>query len=141
MIKMPKRAQWLAAGLAGMLLLASCASRVADLPGSPVGTSAGQEAGPGSTVLPTAAPAESLTPAAATQPDHDLITMQPPDTIPAIDDPQFQDMLGAELEYRPEELVLGVELNGDVRAYPIGVLLRHEVVNDVVGGQPIVVTY
>jgi hypothetical protein len=141
MIKMPKWAQWLAAGLAGMLLLASCASRVADLPGSPVETGAGEEAGPGSTALPATGPAESLTPAATTQPDYDLITLHPPDAIPAIDDPQFHDMLGAELEYRPEELVLGVELNGDARAYPVGVLAYHEVVNDLVGGQPVAVTY
>ena len=135
MIKMPKWARWLAVGLAGMLVVASCASRVADPPSSPA------EAEPGSALPPATRPAESLAPGAPTQPDHDLLTLWPPDAIPAIDDPQFHDMLGAELEYRPDEMVLGLELNGDARAYPIGVLVHHEVVNDVVGGQPIAVTY
>ena len=34
-----------------------------------------------------------------------------------------------------------MELNGDARFYPLSVMTAHEIVNDVVGGQPVAVTY
>lgn len=37
--------------------------------------------------------------------------------------------------------VIGVVINGQARAYPIRLLRWHEVVNDVLGGEPIAVTY
>ena len=37
--------------------------------------------------------------------------------------------------------VLAVELNGDVRAYPLAILIWHEIVNDIIGGVPVAVTY
>lgn len=37
--------------------------------------------------------------------------------------------------------VMGVELNGEAAAYPIRALAYHHLVNDVVGGVPIVATY
>ena len=42
-----------------------------------------------------------------------------------------------------EYYVVGVELDGESRAYPINMLSRpdHHVVNDVLGGQPIAVTW
>jgi hypothetical protein len=39
------------------------------------------------------------------------------------------------------ELILGVEIEGDARAYSVPLLSRHEIVNDVVGGKPIAVTW
>ncbi len=63
------------------------------------------------------------------------------DTIPAIDNPQFLTAEEAQNEYTPQELVIGVEINGDARAYSIPVLSRHEIVNDVVGGEPIAITW
>lgn len=41
----------------------------------------------------------------------------------------------------PPDKVIGVVVNGAARAYPLRVLVWHEVVNDTVGGVPIVVTY
>jgi hypothetical protein len=41
----------------------------------------------------------------------------------------------------PNDKVIGVELGDEARAYPLRVLVWHEVVNDVVGGVPIAVTY
>lgn len=41
----------------------------------------------------------------------------------------------------PSDKVVGLEIDGDVRAYPLRVLVWHEVVNDVVGGVPVAVTY
>lgn len=37
--------------------------------------------------------------------------------------------------------VVGVQLGGEARAYPLRMLVWHEVVNDIVGGVPIAVTY
>ena len=34
-----------------------------------------------------------------------------------------------------------MSIDGDVRVYPLNLLIRHEVVNDVVGGRPIFVAY
>ena len=41
----------------------------------------------------------------------------------------------------PEEMVLAVEINGDARAYPIEPLVSYEIVNDVVGGVPVAITW
>ncbi len=42
---------------------------------------------------------------------------------------------------RPEELVLGLSINGDHRAYSLPFLSSHEIVNDTVGGVPVAVTW
>jgi len=41
----------------------------------------------------------------------------------------------------PDSPVLGVSVNGVARAYPLLALLGPEVVNDEVGGEPIVITF
>ncbi len=61
------------------------------------------------------------------------------DGIPSIDEPQF--LTAEEAELPACERVFGVEIDGDVRAYPQRILVRHEIVNDVVGGEPVAVTY
>ena len=40
-----------------------------------------------------------------------------------------------------KEPVVGLEINGDARAYPLRILTWHEIVNDVVGGTPVTITY
>jgi uncharacterized protein DUF3179 len=61
-------------------------------------------------------------------------------TIRPIDTPQF--MPAREVDnLREEELVVGVNIGGEARAYPLRVLDRHEVVNEEIGGLKIVVTY
>lgn len=42
---------------------------------------------------------------------------------------------------KPHEMVLAVEINGDARAYPIEPLVSYEIVNDVVGGVPVAITW
>jgi Protein of unknown function (DUF3179) len=37
--------------------------------------------------------------------------------------------------------VLALEINGDARAYPLAILMWHEIANDVVGGVPVAVTF
>ena len=73
--------------------------------------------------------------------DLEIITLLPSDAILAIDDPKFLSANKANEEYAPEELILGVEFNGDARAYSISHLSRHEIVNDTVGGVKISVTW
>ena len=59
-----------------------------------------------------------------------------PDGIPDLSDPKFED--AAEQTFmNPDDRVFGVEINGDVRAYPLRIVNAHEMVNDVVGGEPI----
>ena len=41
----------------------------------------------------------------------------------------------------PSDKVIGVELNGEARAYPMHVMYVHDIVNDTLGGMPIAVTY
>lgn len=69
------------------------------------------------------------------------------DGIPSIDHPRFfpadAEFLSPKGAFALEALepVIRVEINGDARAYPLRILLWHEIVNDVVGGVPVVVTY
>jgi hypothetical protein len=63
-----------------------------------------------------------------------------PDAIPAIDDPVFEQASAVDwLDDR--EAVLVLQLDGEARAYPIQVLMWHEIVNDEVAGRPVAVTY
>jgi hypothetical protein len=54
-------------------------------------------------------------------------------------DPQF--VPAAEVEYDSDELVLGVAIDGEAKAYPVGLLDRREMVNDELAGIPILVTW
>ena len=63
------------------------------------------------------------------------------DGIPAIDDPQFKSVSEAEKFMNDDELVLGLVVNGDARAYSTWHLDRHEIVNDFVGGAHVSVTW
>ena len=65
----------------------------------------------------------------------------PPDAIPAIDEPRFLPIEEASDWLSAEAPVIAFERNGDARAYPLEILTWHEIVNDVVGGEPVIVTY
>ena len=64
----------------------------------------------------------------------------PRDGIPPIDNPQFQ-LVSAQEDLSAKDPVVSIEINGDARAYPLRVLIWHEIVNDTVGGKPVAVTY
>lgn len=64
----------------------------------------------------------------------------PRDGIPPIDAPQFFAVAQVH-DLAPQSPVLALEIAGDARAYPLEVLTRHEIVNDVVGGAPVAVTF
>ena len=73
--------------------------------------------------------------------EYEIHNIIPRDKIPAILDPQFLDAEEAAENYNEHEQVLGLSIDGDHRAYPIPYLSRHEIVNDIVGGQPVAVTW
>ena len=73
--------------------------------------------------------------------EYDIYDVIPRDRIPAILDPEFLDVEEAIEAYNEHEQVLGLSINGDHRAYPIPYLSQHEIVNDVVGGEPVAVTW
>lgn len=64
----------------------------------------------------------------------------PPDGIPPIDEPTFLPTSAVDF-VTDDEPVLALEIEGDARAYPIQVMIWHEIVNDTVGGTPVSVTY
>jgi len=64
----------------------------------------------------------------------------PKDGIPSIDKPEFV-LAGLHGKLAATEPVIGLILNGDARAYPLRILMWHEIVNDEVGGVPVTVTY
>ncbi|MGH2955973.1 MAG: DUF3179 domain-containing protein [Solirubrobacterales bacterium] len=65
----------------------------------------------------------------------------PKDGIPSIDEPKFVSVEEADRFLAPREPVAVIELDGTARAYPIQILVWHEIVNDEVAGRPIAVTY
>ena len=72
----------------------------------------------------------------------EIMTGGPPkDGIPSIDEPAFESVAEADEWLGDLEAVQVVDLNGDVRAYPVQVMVWHELVNDTVGGEPVVVTF
>lgn len=74
-----------------------------------------------------------LTPAPLVDPDEIISGGPPPDGIPPIDEPQFLPPDDADF-LEPQEPVLAVEVNGDARAYPLQIMIWHEIVNDRIGG-------
>lgn len=65
----------------------------------------------------------------------------PRDGIPPIDNPEYTSVAESPGYMSAQEPVIALEINGDARAYPLAVLIWHEIVNDDVGGVPVSVTY
>jgi hypothetical protein len=74
-------------------------------------------------------------------PDEIISGGPPPDGIPSIDDPQFATVDDANEWIGEQEPVIYLEINDEVHAYPVQILMWHEIVNDTVGGVPVAVTY
>ena len=64
-----------------------------------------------------------------------------PDAIPAIDKPVFESVKDAGEWLGEDWPVMLFEIDGDVRAYPLAILIWHEIVNDMVAGEPVAVTF
>ncbi len=65
----------------------------------------------------------------------------PRDGIPAIDLPRYATTDEASKWLDPDEPVIAVERGGKARAYPLQILIWHEIANDELGGVPISVTF
>ena len=74
-------------------------------------------------------------------PQQEILSGGPPkDGIPAILKPKI--VSSGEAAYLEDsDLVIGIKIGSQTRAYPIKVLNWHEVVNDTIGGVPIAVTF
>jgi hypothetical protein len=71
---------------------------------------------------------------------REVVQVLPKDAIKSIDHPLFDKPENA-LQMTADERVIGLAHNGDFRAYPIKILSAHEIVNDIVGGTPVCVTW
>ncbi len=75
-------------------------------------------------------------------PYSEILSGGPPkDGIPAIDHPKFVSVAEAGVWLKPVEPVIFFQIGDDARAYPIQIFMWHEIVNDTVGGVPVVVTF
>jgi len=74
-------------------------------------------------------------------PVDEIVSGGPPrDGIPSLEDPGF--VAADEAAFlKDRDRVLGLALNGVTRAYPIRILNYHEIVNDTLNGEPIVITF
>ena len=70
----------------------------------------------------------------------DLIKVGNPDTKKALLNPAFFDVSEAEDQYTDSELVIGLSVNGQHKAYSTSFMATW-IVNDTVGGDPLLVTY
>ncbi len=71
----------------------------------------------------------------------EILLGQVRDGIPSIDNPKFAPV-SDDIDWLAEmEPVIAIEINGDARAYPLQIMTWHEIVNDVVGGEPVLVTF
>ncbi len=62
------------------------------------------------------------------------------DGIPSLDNPVLLNAEDAEY-LKEDDLVFGVSINGDTRAYPLRIMDWHEMFNDVIGGVPVALAY
>jgi len=63
------------------------------------------------------------------------------DSIPALTNPELVSASSDISWLNDSDLVIGVMINGDVRAYPVKIMSWHEIVNETIGGKDVVVTY
>ncbi len=146
------------------MTLAACATLSA--PSSPTDSPAGASPASPSTGAdsspPTSAPTEAAAPTLLPEEDppagaerefitdfskhsvpyREILSGGPPkDGIPAVDEPKFVTVAEADGWLKPREPVIFVQVGEEARAYPIQILIWHEIVNDTVGDLPLTVTF
>jgi len=65
----------------------------------------------------------------------------PKDGIPAILTPKFENQSDASNWLDNKDPVIALEINGEAKAYPLSILIWHEIVNDKIGNVPVVVSF
>ena len=122
---MAGRVQMAAAGLAALFLCGAAATAAAE------GAAAR---------VPSPALRNGFVLSPASIPTEEILSGGPArDGIPALVDPKV--VPAGEAPWRDDQIVMGVSRNGESRAYPIALLNWHELVNDKLGGEPILVSY
>jgi hypothetical protein len=132
-------ARWL---LAALLLLGACSA-----PADPSPAAAGpvlleEVAGSPAEVVASALDRidDPALPAPLVDPARVISGGPPPDGIPPIDQPRFEP--AADVGWLTEdEPVLAPAIGQPARAYPVRLLIWHEIVNDTIGGRPVAITY
>ncbi|MBL4786429.1 MAG: DUF3179 domain-containing protein [Cohaesibacteraceae bacterium] len=62
------------------------------------------------------------------------------DGIPSLDNPEL--ISGSSADYMlDDDLVFGIQINGDARAYPLRIMGWHEMFNETIGGVPVALAY
>ena len=119
-----------ARGLFALLLVAAAAFWVARTP-------------PGQSQIvggPTEVPGDIYDPVRAGEPTPaGFRQLLPRDAIHPVYNPMFRG--AGSTEWPAETLVIGVELNGEAKAYPLSFLSFREMVIDWIGGSPVLVTW
>lgn len=87
-----------------------------------------------------------LSPALGGKSDVDLTEIEwggvVPDGIPPLENPPNTGADDPGADYlEDDERVIGVSINGEHRAYPLRIVNAHELVNDVLGGEPLSLTW
>lgn len=143
------------------LILVACAAPTA-APATPDSTSTSDTPSPGATLVyktaPTPAPTATSPPPveapssrAASEfttdfsqhsvPYDEILEVLFKDRIPAIDAPMHVSIKDGDDWLVSQEPVLAVQIGDDARAYPLHILMWHEIVNDTVGGVAVAATY
>ena len=128
------------------LVAAACGSNGASTP-----RRGGEEAAPASLATVESSPKEDVPsaldsaeqeglPKPLVDPTEIISGGPPPDGIPPIDKPRFHPADVAEF-LEDTEPVLALRIGDEARAYPVQIMIWHEIVNDVVGGVPVTVSY
>ena len=73
--------------------------------------------------------------------DLEIVTLLPKDAIPAIFEPEIISAEDAKRQLSDTDLVIGVSIDGQHRAYGVAFLSGHEIVDDTRGGRAIAATW
>jgi len=65
----------------------------------------------------------------------------PPDGIPPIDNPTFDSIETGDEWLSDVSPVIALSVGDEAKAYPLGILTRHEIANDEIDGMPVAVTF
>lgn len=96
----------------------------------------------GQAITPSPPPTEELKgsdPLVKEEPEYTWSQLLGQDSILPIYEPEF--VTADQAKYSDNELVMGVAIDGEAKAYPVGPLNRREMVNDELKGIPILVTW
>ena len=149
-LRLDRSVPWLAVLLVAALLAAACASdgegTEEPFPPTPTESSTNQLDDEVAPADPVKGP-EPKVAATFSRPEgdkereleiHDIL---PKDGIPSVDNPEFLNAVEASAQIGQQDLVIGLSLNGEHKAYPTAFLSSREIVNDTIGGVPVAVTW